>query len=98
MAASLASIAETWPENVKPPIGFRKSLTRKIRLVSCLSTDSPDLSDFLFDQAENLCNLFCAQNYFFSLQINQIYRIILTGQAENLCNPFCSANVVDYML
>ena len=30
MAASLASIAETWPENVLPPIGSRKSLARKI--------------------------------------------------------------------
>ena len=30
MAASLAPIAETWPENVLPPIGSRKSLARKI--------------------------------------------------------------------
>ena len=36
MAASLASIAETWPENVLPPIGSRKSLTRKIMFVPFL--------------------------------------------------------------
>jgi hypothetical protein len=33
MASSIAPIAETWPENVLPPIGSRKSLSRKIRLV-----------------------------------------------------------------
>ncbi len=45
MASSLASIAETWPENVLPPIGSRKSLTRKIRLVRVITfwvrTDFP---------------------------------------------------------
>ena len=33
MASSLASIAETWPENVLTSIVCRKSLTRKIMLV-----------------------------------------------------------------
>ena len=38
MASSLASIAETWPENVLPPIGSRKShCVRKIQIVRNIS-------------------------------------------------------------
>ncbi len=37
MAASLASIAETWPENVLTSIVSRKSLTRKIMIVQAKS-------------------------------------------------------------
>ena len=43
MASSLVSIAETWPENVLPPIGSRKShCVRKIKLVRNLIYLGPD--------------------------------------------------------
>ena len=58
MAASLASIAETWPENVLTSIVSRKSLTRKIIVRPFPLYEFTRFNGFLFAQADNLCNLF----------------------------------------
>ncbi len=59
MAASLASIAETWPENVLTSIVSRKShCVRKIIVRPFPLYGFTRFNGFLFDQADNLCNLF----------------------------------------
>ena len=57
MAASLAPIAETWPENVLTSIVSRKSLTRKIIACPFPLYRFNGFNGLFFDQADNPCNL-----------------------------------------